>query len=157
YEKGGSLLRMLEQYLGAERFRDGVRHYLTTNAYKNTETSDLWDSIEAATGEPVRRVMDTWIWKGGYPLIRVSRAADGLRLSQRRFLFAGDDDGTRWAVPIHVRQRAGDQDEERRLLLEGDEITVPLLAPDALVVVNAGAHGFFRVEYDAELLGRLSG
>src|SRR6185503_14328687 len=29
YEKGGSLLRMLEQYLGIERFRDGVRRYLT--------------------------------------------------------------------------------------------------------------------------------
>jgi len=28
---------------------------------------------------------------------------------------------------------------------------------DALVVANAGAHGFFRVEYDAALLARLSG
>ncbi len=159
YEKGGSLLRMLEQYLGAERFRDGVRHYLTTNSYGNTETSDLWDAIEAATGEPVRRVMDSWIWQGGYPLVAASLSADGtsVTLSQRRFLFSGDDDGTRWAVPIHVRQRAGNQEDERKLLLDGDEINVPLLAPGALVVVNAGANGFFRVEYDAELLGRLSG
>ena len=28
YQKGGSVLRMLEQYLGAEVFRDGVRRYL---------------------------------------------------------------------------------------------------------------------------------
>ena len=33
YEKGASLVRMLEQYLGVERFRDGVRHYLSTHAY----------------------------------------------------------------------------------------------------------------------------
>ena len=30
YEKGGVVLRMLEQYLGAEVFRDGIRAYLTT-------------------------------------------------------------------------------------------------------------------------------
>ncbi len=159
YEKGGSILRMLEQYLGAERFRDGVRHYLTTNAYGNTETSDLWDAIEAATGEPVRRVMDSWIWQGGYPLVSASLSADGTSvvLSQRRFLFSGDDDGTRWVVPVHVRQRTGELDEETKFLIDGDEITLPLLAPDALVVVNSGANGFFRVEYDADLLSRLSG
>ena len=28
YQKGGALLRMLEQYLGEERFRAGIRHYL---------------------------------------------------------------------------------------------------------------------------------
>ena len=38
YEKGGALLRMLEQYLGAERFRDGIRRYLRQHAYGNTET-----------------------------------------------------------------------------------------------------------------------
>ena len=42
YEKGGSVLRMLEQHLGPERFRDGVRHYLKKHEYDNTETSDLW-------------------------------------------------------------------------------------------------------------------
>ena len=156
YEKGGSLLRMLEQYLGAERFRDGIRHYLTTHAYGNTETSDLWDAIEAATGEPVRRVMDSWIWQGGFPLVTATAAGDSLRLSQRRFLFAGDDDGSRWAVPLHVRQTAGEASESK-LLLEGEETVTPLTAPDSVVVVNADANGFFRVEYDADLLHRLAG
>ena len=62
-----SVVRMLEQYLGEERFRDGIRRYLRTHAYANTETTDLWDAIEAATGEPVRRIMDTWIFQGGSP------------------------------------------------------------------------------------------
>ncbi|MCB0966999.1 MAG: hypothetical protein KDB37_09215, partial [Ilumatobacter sp.] len=66
YQKGGALLRMLEQYLGEEEFRDGVRHYLTTHSYDNTETSDLWDAIEHTSGEPVRRMMDSWIWQPGY-------------------------------------------------------------------------------------------
>ena len=69
YQKGGALLRMLEQYLGADRFREGVSHYLRLHSYKNTETNDLWDAIEATSGEPVRRIMDSWIWQPGFPLI----------------------------------------------------------------------------------------
>ena len=72
YLKGGAILRMLEQYLGADRFRDGIRRYLRKHSYGNTETHDLWDALEEETGEPVRRIMDSWIWQGGYPLISVS-------------------------------------------------------------------------------------
>jgi puromycin-sensitive aminopeptidase len=63
YQKGAAVLRMLEQYLGAEEFRRGVSHYLRKHAYANTETSDLWDAIEETSGQPVRRVMDSWIWQ----------------------------------------------------------------------------------------------
>ncbi|HYN98045.1 MAG TPA: M1 family metallopeptidase, partial [Actinomycetota bacterium] len=40
YEKGAAVLRMLEQYLGEDAFRDGVREYLKSNAYGNTDTTD---------------------------------------------------------------------------------------------------------------------
>ena len=53
YQKGGAVLRMLEQYIGPETFRKGISHYLTIHAYANTETGDLWDAIEAVSGEPV--------------------------------------------------------------------------------------------------------
>ncbi len=159
YQKGGALLRMLEQYLGEERFRDGIRHYLALYAYRNAETSDLWDALEQSTGEPVRRIMDTWIWQGGFPLVSVRRRADGhcLVLSQRRFLFEGEDDGTRWSIPVIVRQRAGELTKEDRLLLDGDDAQVALLAPDAVVVANAGSHGFYRVAYEDALRDRLTG
>ncbi len=111
YEKGAAVVRMLEQYLGAEVFRDGIRSYLAEHAYGNTETTDLWDAIEAASGEPVRRIMDSWIFQGGYPLISVEVVDDGdtLRLSQERFAYADDIDGDadpttvegeRWSVPV---------------------------------------------------------
>ena len=56
YTKGGAVLRMLEQWLGRERFRDGIRRYLRAHAHANTETHDLWDAIGEETGEPVRRI-----------------------------------------------------------------------------------------------------
>src|SRR5881397_153788 len=45
YEKGASVLRMLEQYLGAAVFRDGVREYLRRHAYANADTGDLWAAL----------------------------------------------------------------------------------------------------------------
>jgi puromycin-sensitive aminopeptidase len=157
YEKGGSLLRMLEQYLGEERFREGIRHYLTLHSYENTETGDLWDAIEQVTGEPVRRIMDSWIWQGGFPLVSASLAGDEVVLEQRRFRFDAEDDDTRWAIPIRVRQVTPDgAAQEARILLDPDSARVPLLGPDAMVVVNSGGDGFVRVAYDDALRGRLT-
>src|SRR6202044_4043956 len=72
YEKGAAILRMLEQYLGEETYRDGIRNYLRKHSYANTKTTDLWDAIEEVSGEPVRDVMNTWILQGGYPLVTLS-------------------------------------------------------------------------------------
>jgi puromycin-sensitive aminopeptidase len=154
YQKGGALLRMLEQYLGRERFREGVSHYLRTNAYGNTETSDLWDAIEATSGEPVRRIMDSWIWQPGFPLVTASLEGDELVLHQQRFSFdVTSDSPTVWAIPVGVRN--GGRTEH--VLLDERGARMRLADPTAPVVGNAGGHGFFRVAYDAELRSRLSG
>ena len=81
YEKGGGVLRMLEQYIGPDVFRDGVRTYLKAHAYGNTVTTDLWDALEDASGAPVRDVMDTFILQGGHPLVSLH----GDALSQQPF------------------------------------------------------------------------
>jgi puromycin-sensitive aminopeptidase len=154
YQKGGALLRMLEQHLGPERFREGVSHYLRKHAYGNTETSDLWDAIEETSGEPVRRLMDSWIWQPGYPLVSATLEGGTLVLRQRRFAFGKPPDASaRWVVPVGVRNGG----KMERVLLEGDEVKLPLASASAPVVVNAGGHGFFRVAYDETLRARLSG
>jgi puromycin-sensitive aminopeptidase len=153
YEKGGAVLRMLEQYLGPDRFREGVRRYLHTHQFDNTETTDLWDAIEAATGEPVRRLMDSWIFQGGFPVLHVEPTDGGVRLRQERFTYLPEArDDTRWVVPVLVRHgsdSAGVRTE--RVLLDGEsaEVAVP---EGSWVQVNAGASGFFRVQYAPELL-----
>jgi puromycin-sensitive aminopeptidase len=104
YQKGASILRMLERYLGAERFRDGIRLYLGRHAYGNTETHDLWHAIEESSGEPVRRIMDQWIWQGGYPLLTARPSPDdgGIAIDQRRFLADGGTDHAVWDVTVRV-------------------------------------------------------
>jgi puromycin-sensitive aminopeptidase len=155
YVKGGAVLRMLEQWLGPERFRDGIRRYLGKHAYGNTEAHDLWDALEEETGEPVRRIMDAWIFQRGYPAISVGLDGDRVRFSQRRFIPSRDDDETAWPVPLMVRQVSGDQERVDRILIEADGAELELLAPDSVVVANAGSASFVRVWYDDELRSRV--
>ena len=174
YVKGGALLRMLQQYLGEDRFRDGVRNYLRTHSYGNTDTGDLWDAMVTVSGEPARQIMDSWIWQGGFPIVIANVDGDDLVLTQHRFLFDATSDAgaaSRWSIPIHIRQLAsgahdgdtttataiGAAAREDKVLLDGDTVRVPLLDADATVVVNAWAAGFFRVGYSPELLARLTG
>ena len=156
YVKGGAVLRMLEQWLGPERFRDGIRRYLHAHAFENTETHDLWDALEEETGEPVRRVMDAWIFQPGYPAISVARDGSRVRFTQQRFLPSRDDDRTTWPVPLMVRQVAGGQERLDRVLIEGDGAELELLDRDAVVVANAGSASFVRVWYDDELRSRIA-
>ena len=104
YEKGASVLRMLEQYLGAAKFRDGIRLYLKKHAYGNAETTDLWDALEESTKEPVRALMDTWIFQPGYPLISVEQSGGTIRISQQifRYLHDGSDRERSWHVPVFL-------------------------------------------------------
>jgi puromycin-sensitive aminopeptidase len=159
YQKGGALLRMLEQYLGPDRFQAGVNHYLTKHSYGNTETNDLWDAIEHVVstdgGEmiPVRRLMDSWIWQAGYPLISARVDGSDLVLSQRQFTFDNNPDATLWVIPIHVRIG----NEMQKILLEKDDIRIAMKNSADVVVVNAGGSGFFRVEYSSDLMSRISG
>jgi puromycin-sensitive aminopeptidase len=154
YQKGGSLLRMLEQYLGTEQFRQGISLYLQKHAYGNTETSDLWDAIEQANPSvPVRNLMDSWIWQPGYPLITARLDGDQLLLDQQRFAYTETDDPTLFVVPIHLSIDG----TETKLLLEAAQTSVALPSRDSTVLVNAGGHGFMRVSYDETLRSRLTG
>ena len=150
YQKGGSVLRMLERWLGADAFRAGVRHYLSRYQLSNTETTDLWDALEEATGRPVRRIMDTWIFQPGFPTVSVGEG----RLEQRRFCYSGAGHDERWVLPVLARIHTGESVETRSLLT--DEKAVPLDVPDgSLVVLNAGGEGFYRVAYPTAWRNRL--
>jgi puromycin-sensitive aminopeptidase len=152
YQKGGSVLRMLEQYLGHDGFRAGIRRYLRTHEYGNAETTDLWDAIEAATGEPVRRIMDTWIFQGGHPVVSVEADGDEVTLTQQRFRYLPDDGGATWAVPLLVGAGGG---TVHKVLLDDTSTTVSLTGATERLVVNAGGHGFYRVRYSPDLLARI--
>lgn len=154
YEKGAAAVRMLEQYLGADEFRDGVRHYLRRHSYANTETHDIWDALAESTGEPARDVMDSWIFQGGHPVVSAT-ADDGgtVTLSQSRFRYDGQPDDAHWQVPVVAAVGSGAGSRTERMVLN-DPVALGTDEP-AWVMVNPTADGFYRVAYDGGLLDRL--
>ncbi len=170
YEKGASVLRMLEQHLEPEVFRDGVRDYLRTHAYGNADTGDLWAALGRAAKQPVPALMDGWIFRPGYPLLTVSlEPGSRLRIAQQRFTYlehpaplasnptgqASTPVGTTWQVPIQVRITAAGKSETLRVLLTGSEVRLALPGGFESALLNEGGHGFYRVRYAPELLERL--
>jgi puromycin-sensitive aminopeptidase len=149
YQKGGSVLRMLEQFLGEETFRDGIRSYLQIHAYGNTVTGDLWDALESVSVHPVRTIMDTWILQGGHPVVTVE---DGT-VSQTSFAYgeaSGESAiGDTWLVPLMTRP------------LGSEAVTTDILGRDqkaiaANTVVNAGGWGVYRTSYGRQELATIA-
>jgi puromycin-sensitive aminopeptidase len=148
YQKGGSVLRMLEQFIGPEVFRDGIRRYLSVHAHGNTETSDLWDALEEASGQPVGAIMSTWIDQGGYPL--VSAGEDG-SIAQAPFSYQAEPGGaigSTWQVPVLARRLGEPAGAAAATLLDGPAaaVTGPGTA-EGPWLVNAGGSGFYRTAY----------
>jgi len=156
YEKGESVIRMLEVYVGADAFRDGVRAYIKAHAYGNTVTDDLWRKLDKTAPVPVTRVAHEFTLQPGIPLIRVTPTADGVHLAQDRF--AADDSvkqGGTWHVPVTVSSAAGTVLWHG--LVSADkpvDVTVPA---GTGAVVNAGQAGYFRTLYDAADFAKVSG
>src|SRR5437667_7590076 len=166
---------MLEQYLGPETFQAGVRLYLERHAYQNAETTDLWQALGDASGQPIPEVMDGWVFRPGYPVVSVEGDGSRLRLGQRRFTYldaasreapgptagpppaaAPPDGGETWRVPVTVRASVGGRTVERKCLLGGEGAVLDLGGVPDWVVANAGGHGFYCVAYDSALRDRLT-
>lgn len=157
YEKGGAVLRMIEGYLGEERFRAGIRLYMTRHQGGNATADDLWGALGEASGEPIMKLANGWIRQVGYPVVSASLVQQGqdsktgrdggdadqgrgsaeaaavvLSLKQRRFF--SDPEAretaapTQWMIPMVVRFRDDDGVKEQRIMLDAREARIPLRA-----------------------------
>ena len=152
YDKGGNVLRMLENYVGIENFRKGLKYYLTQHKYSNAEGQDLWKSIGRVAHKPVDAMMKTWIDQVGYPVVDVKRNNSKVSLTQRRFLSDGSiSSKNRWSIPIHIEEG----DHESSILMKSQKSVVSLKNIDSNFIVNSGRYGFYRVQYDANSLAQL--
>ncbi|QQG39767.1 MAG: M1 family metallopeptidase [Candidatus Aenigmatarchaeota archaeon] len=148
YEKGGSVLRMLEDYLGEERFRRGLRLYMKDHAYRNTAARDLWNALGSASGTDVKGMMSCWTRQTGYPVIDARMDGSKLRLEQTRFLLNGAENST-WIIPMVI-----DADGvKKRITMKARTLDVPLRSSD--FKLNSGQAGLYRVRYAQESFERL--
>lgn len=164
YEKGASVVRMIERWLGPEIFRAGVRAYVRRHREGNTIAADLWHALAEASGQDVAKVARAWIETPGFPLVGVRTKRTGnatkIELTQQRFHAAGPKRGAtpvRWPIPLvvkHVDANGTARDERRVMSRARDAIEIAGPAP-ALVYGNANEGGFFRPLHEGEAFAAL--
>jgi len=148
YNKGGSVLRMLENFLGEENFRKGLKNYLTKHKYGNATTEDLWNVLESVSKKPVRKMMNSWVRQVGYPIIEATAKDSKLLLTQKRYLAEKDGKSQKgsWIIPVSIKTH----DDLTFKLMTRQSETVTLEAD--WFKLNAGQMGMYRVKYGDDIL-----
>ena len=163
YEKGGSLLKMLETYLGENTFQEGIKLYMKEHAFANATTGDLWRALSASAAKAGKKVdvgamMNSWVFTAGCPLLDFSlepvRSGKkemgktyGVKLSQRRYLrekvsLKGQE--SLWTVPLMLK---GDGFSQPLLFSKKTE-SIKVKAESAPLFINGTGCGFFRTAFD---------
>jgi puromycin-sensitive aminopeptidase len=162
YQKGASVLRMIENYLGPDVFRRGVNTHLQAHAYGNATSQDFWNTMTTVSGKPVDRILPTFVNQPGAPLLDVSLSCingrSPLDVSQQRFVLDPSSPparpAERWQIPVCVKAGA---DGGGCDLIADNRQTLPL-GPTCVpwVFANAGAQGYYRTSYSPEILRALA-
>jgi len=161
YQKGSAVIRMIEDYVGADAWRDGVRNYLRKHTYGNTVSDDLWREIEASAKKPILAIAHDFTLQPGVPLLRVGEAkctdnTTTLELTQSEF---SKDQPNKaplsWHVPVIVKlvKLDGAASEQRALVTNG-KATVKIPGCGT-VIVNSGQSGYYRTLYSGEQLAQI--
>lgn len=169
YEKGASVVRMVEHYLGAQKFRAGVQSYIKQHREGNAVAHDLWNALEKASGQPVAQIVRAWVRQPGFPLVSFEREAGehqgSLAVKQERFKASPttrfpDGAATTWPLPMVVKlgQPAGKPPRVERFLLKRakERLDVRGAADATWYYGNVGEGGFYRVLHDPACLAELA-
>ena len=183
YKKGGTVIRMMANFLGIDTFNKGITNYLHANAFSNANQDDLWGFLTAAGQEDgtltelsVKEIMDTWTVQMGYPVVNIARNYRNafkfgtVTASQNRFLLTPitsnetDNNPYTWWVPLSFTTPSGgfDVTKPQAWLDPADAATstevdisgLPGLETEPLIA-NVQQTGFYRVNYDAENWGMI--
>ena len=151
YQKGQAVIRMIEDHIGAEKFRAGVRAYMKKHAYGNTVSSDLWGALREASGQDIDAIARDFTTQPGVPLVMVESAtcrAGKTSIAFRQGRVALDEQSRaplRWNIPMSVRVAGVEQ--AARFNSEGRERFTQTVDGCGAVKVNADQAGYYRTGY----------
>ncbi|XP_030767468.1 glutamyl aminopeptidase-like isoform X2 [Sitophilus oryzae] len=162
YNKGASILRMLEDTVGETNFQKGVKSYLEKYAYGNAVTKHFLDEIQSVIGSTfnISEMMDTFTAQMGYPIVNVTYDATtgNYTLTQKRFLKDPDATydtsnityGYKWTIPITYVSDQGKSTE--KIFFPYNEESIQIKKPDGVqwLKFNFDQIGYYRVNYDNE-------
>ena len=145
YSKSASLIRMVENYLGAEVFRKKIGNYLRKYSYNSASSEDLFEFLSDDNGD-ITKFMEIWTTKTGFPLVTLK---DNMLVQKRMTLRKESDTKTsNWPIPIRLKLK----DMIIMLHLESESNISSMLeeqnAEMSDIFLNEGGFGFYRSFYD---------
>jgi glutamyl aminopeptidase len=157
YNKGASVLRMLESVVNADNFQNGVTNYLKEHQYGNAITQDLWDEIQKVVGDKlnITEFMDTFTVQMGYPILDATVDGNKYTFRQKRFLKDYESAATqkrsplnyKWNVPVTYITDLGASDQIHWFKYDQDELVVEKPAGAKWIKFNPNQIGYYRVNY----------
>jgi len=159
YQKAAAVIRMVEGYVGAPAYRKGINAYLEKFAHGNATGEGFWTTLASAIGQPVDRILSSYITQPSIPLVDVDTRCTGghteMTLAQRP-VSDGVPPSTVWEIPVcYRRSRDGKIQPEACTLLSTRSQTMKLEGCSSWVIANADARGYYRVGYTDDGLAAL--
>jgi aminopeptidase N len=113
YDKGGIVLKMLENYLGDGVMRRGLQSYLADYSLGNSTPKRLWDELAKVSGEPMVAIGDSFVRQTGVPLVSLDTQCDltsnqtVVTLKQSPYPNQNLYPGIQWTVPLTLAYGEG--------------------------------------------------
>ncbi|AZC07639.1 M1 family peptidase [Acinetobacter nosocomialis] len=167
YQKGAAVLNMFENYLGEEKFKQGVRNYINKHQYGNATANDLISALaeQSGQGERFTRAMKSFLDQPGVPLINTALQQKGnkvfLNVKQSRYLPVGSKGDARslWGVPLCVRYEVPNAGSKVQCeLVDQAETKIELKGAslDSWYIPNADAAGYYQFSLPQKEFTRLT-
>jgi aminopeptidase N/puromycin-sensitive aminopeptidase len=160
YGKTAAVLRMQENWVGEETFRDGIRAYLKKFSYGNAAAEDWWGTMTTATKQPFDAVMKTFVDQTGAPLLHVSEscAADGTRtvtiMQERMLPKSVPPVAQAWTIPICAHEVGAAAGSPCRMITKATDSFTTMACDRPLFLSRNGA-GYFVTDYSPDMRAKL--
>ncbi|XP_037953765.1 glutamyl aminopeptidase-like isoform X2 [Teleopsis dalmanni] len=161
YSKGASIIRMLEDLVGEEKFQKGTTNYLNNNIYGNAVTEDYINEIEALGFEfDVKLLLETWTDQMGFPVVSVVRSGNTFTLTQKRFFSNPEDYNTvqdpstfnyHWSIPITYVTDGESEKQSTIFNYNDNQLTLTISSVSEWIKFNKNQMGYYLVNYDENM------
>ncbi|HEY3803333.1 MAG TPA: M1 family metallopeptidase [Kofleriaceae bacterium] len=154
YDKGASVLRMFEAFVGADTFQRGVRDYLTSKQFGNATSSEFIAAIGKAANRDVAPAFSTFLDQAGLPQLtfdlQCGHGKPRVSIAQTRYV--GDmppPEATKpWIIPVCIAYDSANGRAQTCTLVDAPTamIELPGSCP-RWIAPNAGGRGYYRVDF----------
>lgn len=146
YNKAPIMMRQLEQLVGEEFFRNGMKEYLISHAFKNATWPDLIDILDEKTYKDISVWSEVWVNTSGRP-----HFSDEFITENQRVLYQRDPsgEGRIWQQKFTILEDSGSGFIPHNVLIETEQTGIDYRKePDYLFNADGYGYGLFPASLD---------